>query len=221
MTFVVNAEKKRNWNKMWWRDWPQGRVLLVLSVASMIVFVAALAHMLLTVDFSLALSDRWSTPDYDPAVAGDAQGSLILHAAVLALTLVLSCLIVPVVRYRRHAQDSTSAESLEVADGVLTYSFHDPRDSKRRSLWQVCARLDGCVWWWDAKRRELVVDAREQGALREWRYGDPSREAIVPFERMEPTDTLRMCPFFDPDPIEYLRQIGAPEGKPRSARWEM
>lgn len=220
MTFVVNAEKKRDWNKMWWRDWPQGRVLLVLSVVSMVVFVAVLVHMLLTVDFSLVVADR-RDPGYDPVVAGAVQSSFIIHAAALSLTLVLSCLIVPVVRYRRHAQDATSAESLEIIDGVLTYAFHDPRDPDRRGLWQVRARLDGCAWWWDAKRRELVVDAREQGALREWHYANPSREAEVPFERMDPTDTLRMCPFFDPDPIEYLREIGAPEASPRSARWEV
>lgn len=221
MTFTVNAEKKRDWNKAWWRDWPQGRVLLVVSVVAMVAFVAALAHLLLTVDFSLALSDRWSTPGYDPAVAGPAQTSLILHAVALAVTLVLSCLIVPVIRYRRHAEDATSAESLAVEDGVLTYAFHDARDPARRGLWQVRARLDGCVWWWDQKRRELVVDAREEGALREWHYANPAREPAVAFEDMEPTDTLRMCPFFDPDPVEYLRSTGAPEGEARSARWEV
>lgn len=60
------------------------------------------------------------------------------------------------------------------------------------------------------RRRKVVVTAAEEGALHERRLGRPSKTPPA-FEKMVPTHELRFDPVFDPDPVEYLLSIGAPE----------
>ena len=209
MTFTVNPEKKREWDKLWWRDCPQGRVLLYVSLVSMVLLVVALVHLFLTVDFELAMADPW-TPGLDSEAASNAVGDLIIHILVVSLFFVLSCLVIAALRIRRDCLGVVTDEKLLIEDGVLTYSFHDGADAAKTSRWVVRARLEGCRWRWDPKRREVVVTAVEEGALREKRLGRPSK-TLPAFGEMEPTDELRFDPVFDPDPVEYLRSIGAPE----------
>lgn len=213
MEFVVNQDKKREWNKLWWRDCPQGRVLLYVSLASMVLLAVTLAHLFLTVDFEFALSDP-RTPGFDLEARGNEGASLIIHILVVSLFFVLSCLIFAALRIRRNCLSAVTDERLSVEGGLLTYSFHDGSDAAKTSRWVVCARLEGCRWRWDPKRREVVVTAVEEGALREKRLGRPSK-TLPALGDMDSTDELRFDPVFDPDPVEYLRSIGAPE----EARW--
>lgn len=215
MVFEVNPEKKRTWNHGWWKDWTQGKVLIGVSLASVVVFVAAAVHAALTVDFGALIEDPGSS-------ASSAQvAPALAHVFLLSLSVVGMCLGLSVLRHRSEPERATSAESLIIEDGWLVLRMHNRGDVSPRGQDIVAARLDGCAWWWDARRRQLVVDAVRTGALRAWGYVDPSSEPEVSFEQMEPVDVLRFYPFYDPDPIAYLREIGAPERPARSARWEM
>ena len=210
MEFVVNSEKRREWSRLWWRDCPQGRVLLWVSLVSMVLLVVALAHLFMSVDFSLALADP-RTPGLDLEARGNEGASLVIHILAVSLLLVLSCLIIAALRIRKRCLNSVTDERLVEEGGLLTYSFHDGSDAAKSSRWVVCAKLEDCLWHWDPKRREVVVTAAREGALREKRLWRPSKTPPN-FGEMEPTDELRFDPVFDPDPVEYLRGIGAPEG---------
>ena len=142
MEFVVNQDKKREWGKLWWRDCPQGRVLLYVSLVSMVLLAVALAHLFLTVDFGLALADPW-TPGLDLEVRGNEGASLMIHILVVSLFFVLSCLVFSALRIRRDCLGAVTDEKLLIEGGVLTYSFHDGADAAKTSRWVVCARARG------------------------------------------------------------------------------
>lgn len=55
---------------------------------------------------------------------------------------------------------------------------------------------------------------------RDWHYDDPASQPVVAFGDMRPVSFMRLYPFYDPDLLAYLRQSGAPEASPRSARQE-
>lgn len=154
MTFAVNPEKKRTWNHGWWRDWAQGKVLIV---------------------------------------------SVARHSSV--------------------PLRQTSAESLAIEDGWLTFSRHVTADADPKGMRVTAARLADCSFWWDRKRRQLVIDAERPEAIVGW-HTDLAHlnERPSAYER---ADCLRLYPFYDPDPVTCLREIGVRERVPRSARWEM
>lgn len=58
------------------------------------------------------------------------------------------------------------------------------------------------------------------GWWRGWRYDDPTSQPAVAFGDMRPVSFMRLYPFYDPDLLAYLRQTGAPQGSPRSAKRE-
>ena len=212
MTFTVNPEKKRTWNHGWWRDWTQGKVLIAVSVTSMAGLVVTVAHALLTVDFDLAFAT--GAPGQS-----DEMVELIYHLMLWGLFLGLSCLIFSVIRHRSAPLKESSAESITVEDGWLTFARHITADPDPAGMRVTAARLADCRFWWDARRRQLVIDAAEPGAIAGG-HTDLAhlKEQPSAYERV---DCLRLYPFYDPDPVEYLRRAGVRERAPRSARWEL
>lgn len=212
MTFTVNPEKKRTWNHGWWKDWTQGKVLIGVSVVSMAGLVVTVAHMLLAVDLGLAFS-------LDAPGQSDAMVSLFLHVVVASVFIVLSCLIFSVVRRSREPQRQTSAESLSVADGWLTFARHVRADTDADGMRVTSARLADCSFWWDEKRRQLVIDAEKPGAIVGW-HTDLAHLGEQP-TRYQNADMLRLYPFYDPDPVAYLREMGVTERAARSTKWDV
>lgn len=112
-------------------------------------------------------------------------------------------------------------ETLSIKDGILTLYYHRRYDPVRDGIDVACARLDKCSFWWDAKRRQLVIDAEETGAVREWHYDIPAQVGSVPFEQMRACSFMRFYPYYDPDPVATLRELGVRESAPRSTLWEL
>ncbi|WP_455136784.1 hypothetical protein [Thermophilibacter sp.] len=215
MTFTVNPDKKRTWNHGWWRDWAQGRVAIVVACLCAAVLVAVGVYAALTLDpAALAAEARelGSRPETTRLAMTMAASAVLLAGALICAGGVL--------RHRSAPARQTSAESVTVEGGWLTMRYHRTLDSSPTGQDVAVAWLPGCAWWWDARRRQLVIDARESGAVRDWHYDDPASQPAVAFGDMRPVSFMRLYPFYDPDLLAYLRQTGAPEASPRSAKWE-
>lgn len=215
MVFTVNPEKKRAWNHGWWRDWTQGRVLICVSCVSMVGLVATVAHLLLTTDLGLLGAGASVTG----ALPDDFWVSIFAHVGVASLFVVGSCLIFSVLRRSSAPARETSAESLVAEDGWLTFARHVRADHDPSGMRVTSARLGGCSFWWDARRRQLVLDAEEPGAIVGW-HTDLAHLGARPTS-YQAADTLRLYPFYDPDPVAWLRAQGCRERAARSAKWEV
>lgn len=216
MVFTVDQEKKRTWNHGWWRDWTQGKVGLAVACICSIGLLALVAYGVATLDLSALAAEshelgNW--PETTRLAMMLAAGGALLAGALITIGGTL--------RHRSAPARQTSEETITVEDGWLSMRYHRRLDPVATGQDVAVAWLPGCTWWWDAPRRQLVIDAKESGAVRDWHYDDPDNQPVVPFESMRPASFMRFYPFFEPDLIAYLRQIGAPEGSPRSTRGEV
>lgn len=166
MTFTVNQERRRAWNHGWWRDWTQGRVAIVMACVCVTGLAALAVFAALTLDpTALAAETR---------ELGNRPETMRLAALLVvagALLTGASVAIGGVLRHRREPERQLTNETLSIKDGILTLYYHRRYDPVRDGIDVACARLDKCSFWWDAKRRQLVIDAEETGAVREWHYG--------------------------------------------------
>lgn len=216
MTFTVNPEKKRTWNHGWWRDWPQGKVGLVVAALCTAGLVGVSLYAALTIDASALAAEAYALGDRPETM----RLGVCLGAAALMLTAAL-VLFGGTLRHRSAPERQTSGESIAIENGWLTMRYHRRLDPSPTGLDVAVAWLPGCSWWWDAKRRQLVIDAVSAGSVRDWHYDDPAREESVPFEAMHQASLMRLYPFYEPDLMAYLRQIGVAERSPRSAKGEV
>ena len=216
MTFTVNQERKRAWNHGWWRDWTQGRVAIVMACVCVTGLAALAVFAALTLDpTALAAETR---------ELGNRPETMRLAALLVvagALLTGASVAIGGVLRHHREPERQLTNETLSIKDGILTLYYHRRYDPVRDGIDVACARLDKCSFWWDAKRRQLVIDAEETGAVREWHYDIPAQVGSVPFEQMRACSFMRFYPYYDPDPVATLRELGVRESAPRSTLWDL
>ncbi len=216
MTFTVNPEKKRTWNHGWWRDWTQGKVGLAVAALCVAGLVGVALYVALAIDFSALATEVYELGERPEMT----RLAVCLGIAAVLLTAAL-ILIGGTLRHRSAPARQTSGESIVVENGWLVMRYHRRLDPSPAGQDVAMAWLPGCAWWWDAKRRQLVIDAVTPGAVRDWHYDDPSRAAAVPFEAMNQVSFMRFYPFYDPDLMAYLRQTGVAERGPRSAGREV
>lgn len=220
MNFVVNQEKKRTWNYGWWRDWMQGRVMIGISSVSFVVLVVTAAHLILSGNLARFFSPAAMT-DLSYYQQDTRALTVIIYAFLLAFSILGSCMIFAVLRHRNEPCRQLTNENLIIENGILTLCYHRRYDPTREGVDVACARLSQCAFWWDAKRRQLVIDAKENGAIREWHYPIPMQVDTVPFEQMRACSFMRFYPYYDPDLIAVLRSLGVEERGPRSTFWEV
>lgn len=216
MNFYVDQERKRTWNHGWWRDWTQGKVAIVVACVCVTGLVMLAVYATLTLDpAALAAETRelGNRPETTRLAALSVVSGVLLTGAAIAIGGVL--------RHRNEPARQLTNETLTIEDGVLTLTYHRRYDPVRDGVDVASARLDRCAFWWDAKRRQLVIDAKERGAVREWHYAIPAQVGSVPFEQMRPCSFMRFYPYYDPDLISALRSMGVEERGPRSTFWEV
>lgn len=213
MTFTVNAEKKRDWNKGWWRDSVRGRVVLGAGVAFALLLVPA----------SVCTVRAWT--GFDPASLDTPASEALAAALWLAAALFCACMAISMfwvvfVRTRHLPERITSGEALTIEGEFLTISYHRRLDRRPTGMDVAVAWLPGCWWVWDRAVRRLCLVARpgQEGAVRDWHYDDPSRQPRVSWDDMRPTKFIAFFPYFDPDVTQELRRLGVPEVSMEEAR---
>lgn len=202
MVFVVNPQKKRDWNLGWWRDSARGKAILALGI----VFAALLVPAI------VAAVMLWN-PSIDAAPEESLMGILAASAAIFCAAMAFVTFYVVFVRVRRLPERMSSAEVLTIEDGWLTLSYHRRRDPRPRGLDVFMAWLPACEWTWDAAVRKLCLRPRagQQDAIRDYHYDDPAQQGAVGWESMRPVSAVAFYPFFDPDLFAELKRLGVPE----------
>lgn len=215
MNFYVDQERKRTWNHGWWRDWTQGKVAVVVACVCVTGLIALAVYAALTLDqAALAAETRMlgNRPETTRLAMMMAASAVLLAGALIAIGGVL--------RRRSEPMRIRSGEAIVIEGGMLTMTYHRRVDPNPAGVDVACARLDRCSFWVDAKRRQLVIDARESGAVREMHYDDPALVGSVPFEQMRPCSFMRFYPYFEPDLVSALRGLGVEERGARSTLLE-
>lgn len=203
MTFCVDQERKRDWNKGWWRDNARGKAVLALGI----VFA------LLSVPVVVCAVRTWATFDptrLDNPVGEELAAALWLAAALFCVCMAVAFLWVVFVRVPSYPRKLLSQEVLTIEDGWLTLRCHRRRDLSRDGMEVLTAYLPNCEWCYDKATRKLCLLERGDGAIRHYHYDDPAREKPVPFERMYRYRWFDFYPYYDPDVISEVRRWAAP-----------
>ncbi len=205
MTFTVDQEKKRTWLRGWWRDRAQGKVLLALSVIGLVSMVLLLPSFIEAVQTMLALSHIQNALERSDAASASSGAVLKMSVAF-----VLAVCGIPVFTYPRRAAKAFSAESLTIEDGCLRWIRHDNSRSDELFEVSVC-RLSDCAFHYDEKRRLLVVKATRPGAVAGGMAASAAAALSARAEGMTAFELLEFWPYFSPDPVQALRDLGVRE----------
>ena len=210
LIFRIDEEKKRTWNHGWWKSWTQGKVLISLAL------IGAVSCLLMLPNHIHCLAELHFI---DSIPMGAARDDIVVRdvvdIAILGLQVVFMACGVPVLSYRKAADGAFLSETLLIEDGLLRWVrlSNCEHDGEYSLLVTVC-KIDACSFAFDEKTRMLVVSAGGEGSMG-WGMCDSADVALtIALEKLEEAGTwpypreMEFYPYFDPDPIEYLRGLG-------------
>ncbi len=210
MVFTINQQKKRTWNDGWWKSWTQGKVLMALALIGIVSFVLMLPY---HISCFIGLFEVESVPQ------GPARDSFVVRNCLDLLTVGLQVVFmacgVPVLTYRKAADGVFQSEALVIEDGLLRWVRRSnyEHDGEYSLLVTVC-RIDACSFAFDEESRMLVVSSSFGDSMC-WGMCDSADVALtIAPENLERAGTwpyprvVELYPYFDPDPIQYLRGLG-------------
>ena len=207
MTFIVDEEKRRTWNHGWWKSWTQGKVLIVLASIGIVSFVLMLPYHI------RCLSEFFTITDALGKEGGFAR--YFTDILILGTQVMFMCCGISVYNYRSVPARAFSSESLVIEDGLLRWvRLSDfERDGRPYLVFTVC-RIDACSFKVNKKTRTLVVSAGGEGSMGWGLCESPEVALTVPIDHLAAAGQapypkeMEFYPYFDPDPIEYLRDLG-------------
>lgn len=201
MVFTLNEEHKRTWNKGYWKRTTQGRVLTAMAVIGLVTFALMLPGY---IDAYRAF-DAYASLDQN--VPDDAAVRFFVSIFALGVQLVFMACAIPAAN--AGSAPSIEGERLYTSGAYLCFD----RIDKVMGVFTIKCMMENCSFAWSEKERLLHIYGDSDEDVRYGTRPGYAEAESAPFEELTPCGEMNFAPYFDPDPIAYLREHGMREKK--------
>ncbi len=197
MTFTIDDEKKKNFNKLWWTRRKSGKAFVGMGMMSLLIGFVFLICELKKVS--------------GPAILNEIFLQHFFLVASITFFLLSLCFFGNVARKTR-MPSKIKSESLVIENGILTYTYFHKGSVPSGQIHVVRAHLDECFFYWE-KEREQVVIWHESGHLGAIRTGDIPKDQVGQIDEQSLlfAGSFFLCPWYEQDLMLELKKAGVAE----------